>query len=261
MKDFELTLRLRNNQLKSRRLALGLTHRKLAELAGISHQAYMQLETMHRSPLCGSGAWRKISRRLAEFYKVTPEELFPNAVLAVTKPVVVRELDTSEIVDLLCLDAPESDPELLLEKQEELEDLHEAICKLPENQQVVMRMRMSGDTLEEIGQVLGKNRETVRQAEASAIRTVREYSRQRLRHKVEMSPEQMRVLELLPDPPRVVYIEDERVRKTLRSLPESLIVTSHQGLRTGYSRSALGSIIAARAYPVRTLRLLPRRER
>ncbi len=249
MKDFELTLRLRNNQLKSRRLALGLTHAQFAELACVSKQAYMQLETMSRSPISGGGTWRKLPRLLAQFYKVSVEELFPDSVLSVTKPVVVRELDTSEIVDLLCLEAPE-DPELLVERKEELEYLQEAICKLRKNQQVVMQMRMAGDTLEEIGRSLGRNRETVRQIENSAIRQIRDnYDQYHPLDKMELSSEQMRVLNLLPDHPRAVYVDDENVLRTIYSLPRSLIAIVHKGPHTGYSRSSLGGIIASRTYP------------
>lgn len=173
IKDFELTMRLRNNQLKTRRLALGLTLRKFAERVGVSRQYYTSLETMNCSPLCGNGTWRKVSLRLAEFYRVKPGVLFPNEVLAVKQPVVVREIDAKNVVDLLSLDVPESDPELLAMRHEEIEGVQSAISRLTSNKQrMVMRMRMEEYTLEEIAKVIGITRESVRQVEGRAIRAI-----------------------------------------------------------------------------------------
>lgn len=51
MKDFDVTVKLRNNRLLERREALGLSAPQLAEAAGITYGQYNAYEYLRRSPL------------------------------------------------------------------------------------------------------------------------------------------------------------------------------------------------------------------
>jgi transcriptional regulator with XRE-family HTH domain len=97
------TIKLQNNCLRARRVALGLTSREISEKIGISYHSYLRLENMRQSPISirDGEPWRKSAKKLASFYQILPENLFPQVVLAVDNPVAEREFDESEIQALL----------------------------------------------------------------------------------------------------------------------------------------------------------------
>jgi transcriptional regulator with XRE-family HTH domain len=97
------TIKLQNNCLRARRVALGLSSREIAARIGISYLSYLRLENMRQSPLGVRAGehWRENAKKLANFYRVLPENLFPQVVLEVDKPVTSREFDESEIQSLL----------------------------------------------------------------------------------------------------------------------------------------------------------------
>ena len=102
-KPIRATIKLQNNCLRARRVALGLSAREIAEKIGISYHTYLRLENMHRGPISvrEGQPWLDGAVKLAKFYQVLPEHLFPSVVLAVDKPVSSREFDESEIQALL----------------------------------------------------------------------------------------------------------------------------------------------------------------
>lgn len=151
MKDFELTMRLRNNHLKRRRLELGLSPRQIAEQTGVGYQTYLDLEGLRMSPLSKLGGWLPSAEKIAEFHGVGPEELWPEAVLSVVQPVVTREIDAGDFRELMFDDGADVDPERLLMDRELAEGVQEAIDELPPRQREVIRRRMMGYTLEEAG--------------------------------------------------------------------------------------------------------------
>lgn len=101
MKELRLLVRVRNNLLRERRLAAGLTAEQLAKKARVSHQGYGRLECMRDSPRLAGGNWRKIARRLARYHRCRVGDLFPEGVLAVRQPVAERRVDVSELGPLL----------------------------------------------------------------------------------------------------------------------------------------------------------------
>lgn len=104
MKDLELTMRVRNNRLKARRLGLGMTQPELAEAAGTSFGSYHQLECLKISPKTRDGEWRKPVKAIADFFRVMPEDLFPESIEGITCPVVTRTLDGHELQALMSTD-------------------------------------------------------------------------------------------------------------------------------------------------------------
>lgn len=156
-KEFELSIIVRNNLLKEKRLALGLTQRSLSSMVGIALQDYGALESMRVSPLryllicavpdCSRAimfmwgnmcpehrkqhegsefprktCWRDAVFALADHYGCEPEDLFPPAILKVTNPKAVVKLDESQVAgfgNILVANAIDV-PQLALPAEEEI---------------------------------------------------------------------------------------------------------------------------------------------
>lgn len=190
-KEFEVTIKIRNNLLKSRRLSLGMGLVEFAEHAGVSPSSYCALEGLRMAPVCGRRfgkpglVWRESVKRLAEFHRCLPEDLFPDSVLAVTCPEVVKEIGASELCPLLgsqqaeCVMAlPAPDPETALESEEMGRLLAGALDELSYREREVVRKRFDeGLTYDEIGKEQGVVRERIRQIESKALRKLREKGR------------------------------------------------------------------------------------
>lgn len=134
-KEICLTVRVRNNRLRERRHTAGLTIKQLAKLAKVHFGGYTQLENMSVNPRMKDGRWRKIAKRMARYYKLPIEELFPAGVEAVKHARAVRKIDASELGPLLA--NPKADPLLLPEgtrmRSNSLRnELDKAVADIPE---------------------------------------------------------------------------------------------------------------------------------
>ncbi len=183
MKEFELTMKLRNNCLKARRLALGLTAKELAEKAGLRHSAYVAYETMYRSPIGKPNGirrsewWKDSALKLAIFHRCTVEELWPEAVLAVKKPVVVAEVEARTALALasgaMMMQLPPA-PDEFLEQKEAVELLRSAMGELTPREEAYLRNRFENDkTHKEASAELGVSKAAGMQMEARALRKLR----------------------------------------------------------------------------------------
>ena len=155
MKPFELTIAVRNNLLKERRMALGLSQTALAQSAGVCLDAYNGLESMRAKPirfvnvcsdpgcerkimiarghLCPDHrsmygksepprklAWKNIALKLAEHYGCEPQDLFPDEILNVGNPKAIIKLDIVQISQMGMLwDAEAADVPRLAQSAEE----------------------------------------------------------------------------------------------------------------------------------------------
>lgn len=169
MKELELTCRLRNNRLKERRLALGLQPQELAEQVGISYHSYLRLEGLTYSPIRKNGEWSAPATKLSVFFKTLPEELFPDAVLKVQKPVIERKLDFAEIAPLLAAAPPTPEecghllpPDEAYEQKESRQKIDAVLGTLTEREQKIIRARFglneNGEdhTLDETAPLIGR---------------------------------------------------------------------------------------------------------
>lgn len=177
--DFEVTVRVRNNHLKSRRDELGFSQKDMAAILGVGGSTYAQFESMRTSPISTKGHWKGVPLALASFFNVMPEELFPDEVMSVTTPVVVRKVFADELIAItngssrLCLPASAA-----YDATELSEQLSEALHTLTPREQKVMRMRFHDDlTIEAVGCELFITRERARQIEMKALRKLRHPSR------------------------------------------------------------------------------------
>lgn len=188
--EFELTLRLRNNLLKRRRRELGLKPRELAERIGISYGLYLQYEGLKESPLRsgkrrGGSPWRPSALTIAEFYCCSPTELWPTAILSVTTPEVVREIEAKKLMAAMGVQPAElPSPEECVGHAEMVAAVERMLGKLRPREAKVMRLRFGlgsdGDDpmkLSEIGKHICLERdpgyavstERVRQIERKAL--------------------------------------------------------------------------------------------
>lgn len=170
MKDFELTMRLRNNHLKRRRLELGLSARQISEKIGCGYGEYLRLEGLTASPV-GSRGWRPIARAIADFHGVSCETLWPDAVLSVRSPTVSREIDGPEI----CLLAEhQRNPEEVIMIAESSGLAMATLEWLTPREREVVTGVLDGETFKEIGDRWGIGRERTRQVHTKALGKIRE---------------------------------------------------------------------------------------
>lgn len=185
MKTFEVEVRIRNNRLKQHRLESGYRSQPaLAKAAGVSVGMISALESMSESPLAAHGGWKPSALKLAEFFGVGPDELFPPETHAPGRTAATKRLDADEIQGLLQSDytqqAVES-PEAALARQEQHAALHAAVDRLPPRRRraVELYFGLNGNeemTLAGVGEELGITRETVRMLIDRSLHAIRKPS-------------------------------------------------------------------------------------
>lgn len=177
MREFHLTMKLRNNLLRKRREELGLSVPKLAEACGVSYPHVLDLEGLKASPMTKSGEWRKAALALAEFFGCSPDDLFPESVLKVVAPEVKAELDAQKVLALggLALEAePPTLPDAMLSEKQLSEAINDVLGDLtPREREVLLLMYEDGLTLTETARKTGRGVERVRQIQAKALRKLR----------------------------------------------------------------------------------------
>jgi RNA polymerase sigma factor (sigma-70 family) len=189
-KELELTLTVRNNLLKSKRLVLGLSCNEIAEKIGIGYVTYLKYEAMTLTPVrvavnrwgrpLGS-KWKPSAEKIAKFHGVEVAELWPNTVLSVKQPTVTAFMDTEELGAFAAFEAQKPVqllPEEVIAGQEIAQVTKEMLEALTPREFEVITARFGLDgneplTLEEVGKPLGLSRERIRGIEAAALRKLR----------------------------------------------------------------------------------------
>jgi len=175
MKELRIQFRVKNNRLLARREAEGKTIREMADAVGISYAHYQRLESLVDAPLDMYGDFRPVAKAVAAHFGVIPEELWPAGVLAVKQRVVERTFDAEEVRHLLAgVAEPPMLPDHYVERAERLEQVQTALSKLSQRQQVAVKMRTVGATLDEVARKLGVTRERARQIEIRAYNRIRD---------------------------------------------------------------------------------------
>lgn len=197
MKEFEVTVKLRNNLLKQRRLELGLTPKEIAAEIGMTYGQYLTMEALTYTPTRSkvgraSGAvWKLSALKVATFFGASPEELWPPTVRMVKSTQTSSVLSFEEIRPLLTADyevlaqlPPPADQET--ETRELSRDIEALLVTLtPREQQVLQHRyglnsrRPGGKTMAEVGDLLGVSGTRVDQIERAALRKLRHPSRAR----------------------------------------------------------------------------------
>lgn len=173
MRDLEVTVKVCNNQLKQRRLELGLSQPNLAEAASVGFAIYQRLECLRVSPITyyqgpnrlpnNQWRWSEVALKLARFHCVAPEELFPDSVMSVEKPVIQRRMNLTDLGPLLShhQQLRALPPDFILERTEIVDNVRLALSKLPPRDREIVRLVNEGKTLREIGKRLGISKSMV----------------------------------------------------------------------------------------------------
>jgi transcriptional regulator with XRE-family HTH domain len=96
MKEFAVTVKMQNNLLLERREKTGLSAEKMAEAIGISYHIYLKYEGMYTGPI-GKNGWKRTALKILDYWKTTPDQLWPESVLNVEKNVVKKKFDASDM--------------------------------------------------------------------------------------------------------------------------------------------------------------------
>ena len=200
--EYEVEIRIRNNLLKSRRVARGMTGADVAEAAGMSHYTYSGLECMRVAPMSpATGKWRPSARRLCVYYQCEPEELFPMGD-ALEQP-VLRKTVSDDQMRLICNRTERltyQEPLDVVAEEDEADDLRAWVATLDAREQEVVNQRYGldgggGRSLKEIGDDLGYTKERMRQVEAKAIRRLQNRYEKAAALWGKWTPEELRRLE------------------------------------------------------------------
>jgi len=178
MKTFRAEIRLKNNRLVTRRLALGLTLKEVARRSRVCVTDLCRMENLRYDPLRANGeSWRAPVLRVAEFYDVDPAELFPSQISEVKTTRVVAEFDKEELAVLApeWISALPSPEDVLLdsEKLGWLQEVWNGDVLTARERDILERRYLKGETLREVGAALDLSVERVRQVENRALRRLR----------------------------------------------------------------------------------------
>jgi RNA polymerase sigma factor (sigma-70 family) len=239
MKDLELTLIVKNNQLVGRRVAMGLSQKQIAYAADVDINTYRALEKLTTKPVrklfdhhcraagCRSNyapsvsykfcvvhakaaetyreawlrtytpaelyEWTTAAQKLAIFFEVEPEVLWPRAVQEISGgrfSKAVKTLDVADVQRMLGIDlAPArallEAPDVPAERADLLQHARKALATLTRKEEKILRMRfgIGGEnerTQTEIGEKLAVTNKRISQIEKRALRRLR-HSSQALR--------------------------------------------------------------------------------
>lgn len=130
VREFELTMRVRNNLIKKRRVQLGLSQKQLAERIGVSHAIVSAYENIAVDPRTHDGySWKRSATLLAKALKVSAEDLWPTTVTDIVSNTVTSEFSAQELraASLLLQGEEPLTPEDLLIERERRERAHASI--------------------------------------------------------------------------------------------------------------------------------------
>ena len=181
IRDFNLFIKVRNNQLIKRRLDLGCkTAIEFARLSGIGYGLYAAYEALTESPLSEKGGWKPMALHIAAYHNVSPDELWPDVILNVDKNKVkiIKEFDADDVASLLsehCTLATLPPSELY--ERKELYDTFEGILNTLEDKErlVLEKYYVEGLARKEVESELGISKKEMVKIELSALRKLRSH--------------------------------------------------------------------------------------
>ena len=177
MKDYRITVKVRNNRLLKAIEAIGgETGQKWCDENGLSYNRVNKLINMKCSPLTALGELYPDAERLCEILDKIPSDLWSNEQLyPLERNFSEMEMDYSQVLALL----PNSEQSYLpdfseIEEKQTKKLLSNALSTLTSREQEVIRLRFEDDlTLDEIGRRLGVTNTWIRQIEVKALRKLR----------------------------------------------------------------------------------------
>lgn len=181
MKDYRLTIKVRNNRLlKAIEAAGGTPGGKWCAANGLGYSQVNNLVNMTSSPLAAGGELCRTAARLCEVLGMLPEDLWSNEQLyPLEKNFSEMEMDYAQVIALLPQEQQSYLPDFSnIEHEQTYKLISTALSTLTKREQEVIQMRFTDElTYEECGKRFGVSRERVRQVEAKALRKLRHPAR------------------------------------------------------------------------------------
>jgi RNA polymerase sigma factor (sigma-70 family) len=186
-----------NNEIRKRRLALGMNMQEFANACGISVWILSKFESFKRYPKVRDNnmrgykfVWLNAGEKLANYLHVPFEVLFPKwlsafeierSTIEIEQIVTPQSLNSPEV--LMLTDSIES-IENSIDKDSLRKEVAEVLKTLNSRERSILELKfgLNGDkpkTLEEVGKTFQVTRERVRQIEAKAIRRLQHPTRAR----------------------------------------------------------------------------------
>ena len=177
MKDYRLTIKVRNNRLlKAIEDSGGTPGGKWCAANGLGYSRVNDLVNMTSSPLTAEGELHRDAARLCEVLGKLPEDLWGNEQLyPLERNFSEMEMDHAQVVALLPQEQQSYLPDFSnLEHEQTRKLVSAALSTLTQREQEVIQMRYTDElTLDECGSRLDLTRERVCQIEIKAIRKLR----------------------------------------------------------------------------------------
>ena len=191
IKDFDLAIKIRNNQLVQRREELGMSAPQVAKLMGMSYPTYLWFENMKSKPYRKeTNTLREPARKILKFWNASAEEIWPEAVRAIVNNKITKKIEGETALALAgeYTQGMGTSVHRLLEAKETLNGLNGVISTLTPREQEVIRRRFGigcdPETIENIASDIqndgarrehdkGLSSERVRQIESKVLRKLR----------------------------------------------------------------------------------------
>ncbi len=201
-KDVRIEIKVRNNLILSKMEEMGIL--SVAELCRQMGQPSLQsplgeligMKAAARQPR--SGEWTLLALKLAEFFRCMPEDLFSESQQRdkLEKNTVHAEISYAEIVQIA---SQVPTPQLAVQASNLRRSITQALLSLSSREERILRLRFGFGceelTLQEVADLLGVNRERIRQIEARALRKLRHPARSKhLRSAGALDPETLEAL-------------------------------------------------------------------
>lgn len=181
MKDYRLTIKVRNNRLlKAIETTGGTPGSKWCAANGLTYTLVNDLINMTSSPLTIKGELRQEAVKLCEILNKLPEDLWSNEQLyPLEKNFSEMEMDYAQVIALLPQEQQSYLPDFSEFEQAQTKALvSKLVSTLTPREQDVIRMRFEDElTLAECAAQFNVERERIRQIEAKALRKMRHPAR------------------------------------------------------------------------------------
>lgn len=181
MQEYRVDIKVRNNLILSKIEELGFSSPlSFCQACNIPYPSLLNILNMKRSIYTSAGEIRPFVKKLCDFFKCLPEELFTanQAEACLKDNKRTMQVNEAEVKFML----EQGNNQKLLEddymQNQVAEGINQALNKLLPREKMVLEMRMglNGNdvqTLEEIGKKMDISRERVRGIEAHALRKLR----------------------------------------------------------------------------------------
>jgi transcriptional regulator with XRE-family HTH domain len=181
MKQLRAILTLRNNQLLSRREKLGVSQEQIGQAIGVAGGTYGDYERLAADPIKG-GKWKDSALKIAEYFGVHPDDLWPEQIRRIQINRVEAELDACMFAGRMIGDNTRRI--MMLNSGEQVanlaalrSDLRAVIGTLTPMEQKLIEMYMDGLSTSDIAREIGVSAQRAWQIKERVARKMRHPSR------------------------------------------------------------------------------------